>query len=118
MDALKEIEQTREEMKKLPKEMQALLIIQKYLEPNYNKDAWLILCHCITDYDKKSKALETIKEKEVNVEDFIYSCKCSKQELKEVHNVDTNYDLACDCVGCDKEELTKEEFDLLKEVLR
>lgn len=102
MDALKEIEQTREEMKKLPKEMQALLVIQKYLEPDYNKDAWLILCHCITNYDKKSKALETIKEKCVGILDLQTSITLG------VYNA---YKHEC-------YQLTQEEFDLLKEVLR
>ena len=63
------------------------------------------------------KVLRIIKEKEVNVEDFIYACKCSRKELKEHHNCSNNYELACSCVGCDKEDLTQAEFELLKEHL-
>lgn len=67
--------------------------------------------------EKKLKALKIIKEKQVSVHEFVYSCKCPKKELKQIFNVDTNYELACGCVGFDKEKLKEWEYELLKEVL-
>lgn len=77
--------------------------------PNYSKEA--------RENNKKLKAFEIVKEKQISIADFIYACMCSKKDLKEYHNCDSNYEFAATCVGWEKEYLTKEEFDLLKEVL-
>lgn len=108
----------------MSKELEALKRIEnKTIRITYGKD---VAYYRYGDYlskedlviiEKSLKALEIIKEKEVNISDFIYACKCSQKELKEHHNCDSNYELACDCVGCEKEQLTQKEYDLLKEVL-
>ena len=65
--------------------------------------------------EKSLKALEIIKEKRVNVGTFIHLTKILKKDYEQCK---ANNDIVfCNICDTEKEFLTQEEFNLLKEVL-
>ena len=84
----------------MSKELKALA----QLKQNYKDETHLFDDELLAIIEPALKALEIIKEKNVNVGDF-KRCKSSE-------------DYNAYCCYSEKEQLTEEEYDLLKEVLK
>lgn len=65
--------------------------------------------------EKKLKALEIIKEKKVNVGTFIHLTKILKKDYEQCKALNNTF--GANICDTEKEFLTEEEFDTLKEVL-
>ena len=84
--------------------------IERNKSENYNKnqaykDLWLVVLYFL-ECEKKLKALEIIKNKQISVDEFIRCCKKESNPLEDYN----------DFAG-DENALTQQEYNLLKEVL-
>lgn len=87
--------------------------------PHFNKnqaykDLYLIILHFDYYYKKSNEGVEIIKEKEVDCNTLMFYLK----KFNEIGHIDYAFDSYNDYAkDSDKPQLTKEQFELLKEVL-
>lgn len=101
----------------MSKELECLkrIDMKNYITEREHKIFYSVVEQALLKAEKEHKALEIIKEKRVNVGTFIHFTKVLKKDYEQCKA--TNDIVFCNICYTEKEFLTKEEFNLLKEVL-